>query len=48
MELSVPLLLIHIQGRMTEFDEDMDEEWGEYDGQCLACDLWGRVDDLGL
>ena len=33
---------------MIGFDEDIDEEWGEYDGQCLACDLWGRVDDLGL
>ena len=33
---------------MIEFDEDTDEEWGEYDGQCLACDLWGRIDDLGL
>jgi hypothetical protein len=33
---------------MIEFDEDMDEEWGWYDGQCYACDLLGRVDDLGL
>jgi hypothetical protein len=33
---------------MIEFDEDMDEEWGWYDGQCYACDLLRRVDDLGL
>ena len=33
---------------MIEFDEDTDEEWGWYDGQCYACDLLGRVDDLGL
>jgi len=33
---------------MIEFDEDMDEEWGWYDGQCCACDLPGRVDDLEL
>jgi hypothetical protein len=35
-------------GGMIEFDEDTDEEWGWYDGQCYACDLFGRVDDLGL
>jgi len=35
-------------GGMIEFDEDTDEEWGWYDGQCYACDLPGRVDDLGL
>ena len=33
---------------MIEFDEDMEEEWESYDGQCYACDLPGRVDDLGL
>ena len=33
---------------MIEFDEGTDEEWGWYDGQCYACDLFGRVDDLGL
>ena len=33
---------------MTEVDEDVEEEWGWYDGQCYACDRWGRVDDLGL
>jgi hypothetical protein len=26
----------------------VDEEWGMYDGQCAACDMWGRVNDLGL
>ena len=31
---------------MDEFTDD--EEWGMYDGQCVACDLWGRVDDQGL
>jgi hypothetical protein len=33
---------------MIEFEQDTDEEWGWYDGQCYACDLYGRVDDLGL
>jgi hypothetical protein len=33
---------------MIELDEDTDEQWGWYDGQCYACDLFGRVDDLGL
>lgn len=33
---------------MIEFDEDTDEEWEGYDGQCCACDRWGQVDDLGL
>jgi hypothetical protein len=33
----------------TPYDKDDDYEppWG-YEGQCLACDAWGRVDDLGL
>ena len=33
---------------MIEFGENTDEEWGWCDGQCYACDLYGRVDDLGL
>ena len=33
---------------MIEFGQDTDEEWGWYDGQYYACDLYGRVDDLGL
>lgn len=33
---------------MIEFDEDTDEELGWCDGQCYACGLPGRVDDLGL
>jgi len=33
---------------MIELDGDTDEEWGWHDGQCYACDLYGRVDDLGL
>jgi len=32
---------------MEEPFED-DDTWGLYDGQCLACDIWGRVNDLGL
>lgn len=35
-------------GETSEFDEDTDELWDGYDGQCQACDLWGSVDDLGL
>ena len=33
---------------MIEFEQDTDEAWGRYDGQCYACDLLARVDDLGL
>jgi hypothetical protein len=33
---------------MPGYDDDIDESWGLYDGQCLACDLYGPVDDLGL
>jgi hypothetical protein len=33
---------------MSEFDEEYDEAWEGYEGQCRACDLWGRVGDLGL
>jgi hypothetical protein len=25
-----------------------DETWGMYDGACVACDGYGRVNDLGL
>ncbi len=32
---------------MFAFDEQ-DEEYGIGEGQCLGCDTWGRVDDLGL
>jgi hypothetical protein len=28
-------------------EDDYEPSWG-YEGQCLACDAWGRVDDLGL
>lgn len=31
---------------MMQFEDD--DAWGLYDGQCQACDLWGRVNDLGL
>jgi len=33
---------------MDELTDTFGEAWGMYDGQCLACDLWGRVNDLGL
>jgi hypothetical protein len=33
---------------MIEYQEGADEGWGWNDGQCYACDLFGRVDDLGL
>lgn len=28
-------------------EETWESSWG-YDGQCLGCDIWSRVDDLGL
>ncbi|MFQ5593008.1 MAG: hypothetical protein ACE5HA_02550 [Anaerolineae bacterium] len=31
-----------------EFDENMDESWGVWEGRCQACDLYGPVDDLSL
>jgi len=33
---------------VSEFDEDLDELWGMWDGQCQACDRFGRVNDLSL
>ncbi len=35
---------------MFDFNEKNgdDEEWGLWDGQCQACDGYGRVNDLGL
>ena len=33
---------------MDELTEASGEAWGLYDGQCVACDLLGRVNDLGL
>jgi hypothetical protein len=29
-------------------EEPNDEEWGFYEGECAGCDLWGRINDLGL
>jgi hypothetical protein len=29
-------------------DKSNDEEWGMYDSQCVACDVYGRVNDLEL
>jgi hypothetical protein len=31
----------------SPYEEDDESSWG-YEGQCLACDAWGHVDDLGL
>ncbi len=31
---------------MDEFYANDDELWGTWDGQCQACDTWGRVDDM--
>ena len=33
---------------MSELDENSDEVWGIWDGQCQACDLFGPVNDLSL
>jgi hypothetical protein len=33
---------------MYEFDEHDDEQWGLWDGQCQACDVYGPVDDMML
>ena len=33
---------------MDELEENGDELWGLWDGQCQACDSWGRVNDLML
>ena len=33
---------------MGELTDASGEAWSPYDGQCVACDLWGRVNDLGL
>jgi hypothetical protein len=33
---------------MYELDENGDELWGMWDGQCQACDVWGRVNDMML
>ena len=26
----------------------MEEEWGLWEGQCVACDMYGRINDLQL
>jgi hypothetical protein len=33
---------------MFEFDDNNNELWGLWDGQCQACDIWGRVNDMML
>lgn len=33
---------------LLDGEDDEDDTWGFYEGQCLGCDLWGRIDDVGL
>jgi|SRR5215813_4427662 len=33
---------------VSEFDENMDESWGNFESECRACDLFGQVNDLLL
>ncbi len=33
---------------MQELNSASGEAWGTNDGQCIGCDLWGRINDLGL
>jgi hypothetical protein len=33
---------------MFDFNENDAEQWGLWDGQCQACDRYGRVDDMIL
>jgi len=33
---------------MSELDEELDEPFGLWEGQCQACDTWGPVDDMML
>jgi hypothetical protein len=33
---------------MIGSDQNGDELWGMWDGQCQACDMWGRVNDMML
>jgi hypothetical protein len=33
---------------MPELDENVDESWGGFEGQCQGCDLFGRLNDLLL
>ena len=33
---------------MSESDEDLEEPFGLWQGQCQACDAWGPVDDMVL
>jgi hypothetical protein len=32
----------------SPYEEDDYELLWDFEGQCRACDIWGRVDDLGL
>ena len=33
---------------MSDFDKNDNTLWGIWDGQCQACDCYGRVNDLSL
>ena len=33
---------------MFDFDDEDAGEWGFFEGQCQACDLYGGVNDLSL
>jgi hypothetical protein len=37
-----------MSNEMIPFDEDEDEPWGIWDGQCQACDRYGPVNDMSL
>jgi hypothetical protein len=39
---------VALAGDLSEFDEDVDDLDGCFDGQCIACETWARIDDLGL
>lgn len=41
-------LQVERRHRMPEFEDDNDDPWPGYEGQCRACDLFGPVDDLSL
>jgi len=33
---------------LFDADENEDEVWGFYEGQCAGCDVYGPIDDVGL
>ena len=32
----------------SEFDDMDDDEFGRYEGECVGCDMYGRLNDMGL